>query len=103
MTLYQRLRLGAIGESNETISMHSWKRGKIFTRRMRSSSVSPPLCAREQNLFRFVMSNQGTRRDIKTGQGKISKELAIDLTTFFLTPIAYKPFAPEPDTLLWKG
>ena len=46
--------------------------------------------------------DQVQRTDNKTGQIKVSEELAIDPATFFLTPIAYKPFDKEPDTLLWK-
>lgn len=56
----------------------------------------------EFNLFRFVTVDQMARTDKKTGQVKVSEELAIDPYTFFLTPIAYKPFEKEPDTLLWK-
>ena len=37
-----------------------------------------------------------------TGKEKVSEELAIDLYTFFLTPVAYLLYHKEPDTLLWK-
>ena len=58
--------------------------------------------AHENNLFRFMTVDQVQRTDNKTGQVKVSEELAIDPAMFFLSPIAYKPFDKEPDTLLWK-
>lgn len=54
------------------------------------------------NLFRFTTLDQVQRPGPKTEQVKVVEELAIDLFTFFLTPIVYKPFATEPDTLLWR-
>jgi hypothetical protein len=56
----------------------------------------------EFNLFRFTTLDQVQRIDPKTGQVKVSEEVAIDPRTFFLTPVMHKPFAEEPDTLLWK-
>ena len=56
----------------------------------------------EFNLFRFTTLDQVQRTDTKTGQVKVSEELAIDPATFFLTPVMEKPFHKEPDTLLWK-
>ena len=56
----------------------------------------------EFNLFRFTTLGQVQRPDPKTGQVKVVEELAIDPFTFFLTPVVYKPFDKEPDTLLWK-
>jgi hypothetical protein len=56
----------------------------------------------EHNLFRFTTLSQVQRADPRTGQVKLSEELAIDPFTFFLTPVMDKPFTTEPDTLLWK-
>ncbi len=56
----------------------------------------------EFNLFRFTTLDQVKRVDKKTGQVKVSEELAIDPYTFFLTAHAYMPFQEQPDTLLWK-
>ncbi len=57
----------------------------------------------ENNLFRFTAVDQVVRTENKTGKVKISEELAIDPLTFFLTPVMYKPFETEADTLLWKS
>ncbi len=56
----------------------------------------------EFNLFRFTYLEQVTEINQTTGEVKKREELAIDPKTFFLSPIWYKPFHQEPDTLLWK-
>ncbi len=54
------------------------------------------------DLFRFVLAEHVVKVDKKTGKEKITDELDIDPYDFFLTASAYKPFADELDTLLWK-
>ncbi len=56
----------------------------------------------EYNLFRFTLVEQVRTVEKQTGKEKISEELAIDPSTFFLTPVAYLPYHREPDALLWK-
>ncbi len=59
-------------------------------------------CEHEFNHFRFTALDKVQCVDQKTGQVKVLEELAIDPSTLFLMPVMYKPFADEPDTLLWK-
>jgi hypothetical protein len=56
----------------------------------------------EFNLFRFTSVEQVTEVSKTTDEVKKREALAIDPKTFFLSPIWYKPFQEEPDTLLWK-
>lgn len=56
----------------------------------------------EFNLFRFTYVEPITELNQTTGEVKKREALAIDPTTLFLSPVWYKPFHTEPDTLLWK-
>ena len=56
----------------------------------------------EYNLFRFTLVDQVKTVEKTAGRQKLSEELGIVLSSFFLTPVAYLPYHKEPDTLLWK-
>ncbi len=56
----------------------------------------------EFNLFRFTYVEPGTEISKLTREVKKREALAIDPKDFFLSPLWYKPFHQELDTLLWK-
>jgi hypothetical protein len=56
----------------------------------------------EHNLFRFTSLNQVEEIDKRIGEAGKREELDIDPYKLFLSPVWYKPFHEEPETLLWR-
>lgn len=59
-------------------------------------------CPHEKSRRIFAFVEPVTEVNSTTGEVKKREALAIDPKTLFLSPIWYKPFQKEPDTLLWK-